>query len=313
MQRLRNKKVAVFDFAKVNGFCRVARVSKRYGYIFVSVPKSGGNSIRAALIRCESRLLDNGRLPEYSAGLESEYFYRYNMDLRIVPSLIAGVRRGPVVSMVRNPFSRALSAYHEKIVKTYRMLEGDPQVPLEKKGQRIRRLRELNLPLDRKVSFEEFLEALKDMPLEMADQHFAPQSYLIGFGRIRYDFIGHLERYEQDMGRLSSVLFGDSSLWREEVGRSENKNVLNYHGGGSIENIMEQYSARSVDLVREYYAGDFAAFGYSLDLAAAVDAPPPIEVEGVRPRGPLTSLATVSFELAIKNLVLPKLRAVRGG
>jgi len=312
--RVRSNKVAVSDPFGMSGFCRVARVSRAFGYVFANVPKSGGNSVRTALIRTEAYLSGTSEADVVdSAHMDSAYFYRFNTDHRMVTALSRGMRRGPLVTMVRNPFARALSAYHEKVVKTYRMLEGDPRYPMEKKGQRTRRLRELGLPLDHEVSFEEFLEGVMRVSPRWADQHFAPQSYLLAGTRVRYDCVGHLESYADDMDRISRVVFGDPGLWREAERAFGGQRNVNYRGGGAAERLQNEYTGRAIDLVRDYYADDFRLFGYHRSPARASEPPEGVGVVVPRRWAMPLALAMASTELAVKNVVWPGLRRVVRG
>lgn len=311
---MRSNKVAACDPLGLSGFCRVARVSRAHGYVFANVPKSGGNSVRTALIRTEAYLA--GTSPAElgdSARMDSAFFYRFNMDHRMATALARCMRRGPVVTVVRNPFARALSAFHEKVVKTYRMLEGDPRYPMEKKGQRTRRLRELGLPLDREASFEEFLEGVVRVPPRWADQHFAPQSYLLAAARVPYDCVGHLESYADDMDRISRVVFGDPELWREAERAFDGQRNVNYRGGGAADRLQGECTARAIDLVRDYYAEDFRLFGYDRDPARASERPEGDDIRVPSRRAPRVAVAVASTELAMKNVLWPGLRrALRG-
>ena len=118
-------------------------------------------------------------------------------------------------------------------------------------------------------SFEQFIVGVTSIPVEKTDIHFAPQSYLTAFNVIPYDFIGRLEAYDEDMDQLSNILFGEANFWRLAEQLDGGQRNVNYKGGGSINNLLNECTSRTVELIKMHYKQDFENFGYSTRLEDA--------------------------------------------
>src|SRR5439155_25103731 len=112
-------------------------------------------------------------------------------------------------SFVRNPFTRILSAFLDKIAT---------RTP---KFQKI-------LGLDgQAISFREFLERLDDGYL-MKNVHWAPQSELIPMAPGQLSFLGHVETIEPDLGEVMERIFGpgENRILRRTAGATLAKDRL---------------------------------------------------------------------------------------
>lgn len=309
IERLRDKKLSVLDSKGITGFCRVARVSRRRNYVFANIPKAGGNSVRAALMRTEAYLDGLATEPEDMAETrENAFFLRHNVDPAFPKALPQSLKEGFAFTIVRNPFSRALSAYHEKVVKTYRMIAGDPAYPEENLKRRKKRLADIGLDQPEQPTLEDFLDAVSRIPPSMADQHFAPQSYLLAIDVIPYDFMGYIENYEAAMDGLSERLFDQRDAWRRAEASFQGQRNVNYKGGGAPDRVKQEYTPQAIERVQQYYARDFKALGYSPNLRDVGEAPAPMIRAGRRPAVPSLALFLVSKELALKNIGRAKRR-----
>lgn len=99
------------------------------------------------------------------------------------------------------------------------------------------------------LSFEDFVHALDHQhPWEM-DQHWAPQALLLRLGDIRYDFLGRVERLDEDLPRLARRL-GAHGDYRFD-GRRLNASAGAVAGDDGI-------SEAARERVRAIYAEDYA-------------------------------------------------------
>jgi len=149
-------------------------------------------------------------------------------------------------SFVRNPFTRTLSAYLDKIVRNQRhkrsillALGRDPD------------------ELGQFVSFKEFVQAVVSIEPYHRDNHWRPQVEQLFLPMVHYDFLGRFERLDEDLGtalrRITGVRPG-------AVARD-----LSYKTDAAA-GIAEYYDDETADLVRMAYADDFETFGYPLEL-----------------------------------------------
>lgn len=143
-----------------------------------------------------------------------------------------------VFTVVRNPYVRVLSAYLDKIATG-------------KGGVAGKETRERFNIQGQTPSFSAFLDMIVTEEPELLDQHFAPQFYTTMHALIRYDFIGHLE----EMEKVGSWL----SQWKIP------QEDFRPHATNAAEMFRQHYTDRDFALVRDYFAVDFEAFGYSDD------------------------------------------------
>ncbi len=133
-------------------------------------------------------------------------------------------------SFVRNPFSRVLSAYLDKVA------EGEAKY--------LQALGVLSPP-----DFAGFLGALDGGAL-MRNGHWAPQADLIPVASLR--FLGRVERIDQDLPSLLAQLSGSEAC--AGVPASP------FRTTSASKRLAEFYGPRETALVRRLYARDFALF-----------------------------------------------------
>jgi hypothetical protein len=159
----------------------------------------------------------------------------------------------PIVSMVRNPYARALSGYLSKV--------GDRRADEDQYVWKIFRAR-FALGEDEVPSFERYLELIESVPEEERDRHWASQRSNLLQPWAPIDRLFYLEHFTF----LNSYFdrFGIGDVARSGWG----------HRGAT--ELFERYlTPDTAERIARIYATDFETFGYSLD--PAIQAP-------VRPR-----------------------------
>ena len=159
------------------------------------------------------------------------------------------LRQIEVFTAVRNPFSRALSAY------LHHVFDGDFQSRLFRRlglwrSQLIREQFFSAIGLDSKksLSFTEFAKRLVDAPDERLTGHFRPQVSNILWEQLHFDFLGRLE----EPADMVKYLLRHQIVFKTRA----------MHAQNARRKLDRYYDARTVELVARYYAADFAAFGY---------------------------------------------------
>jgi hypothetical protein len=147
-------------------------------------------------------------------------------------------------SFVRNPYSRALSCYLEKIA-------GEQWL-------RDLRLPELGFHPQEEVSFADFLSRVAVQELRDMDVHWAPQHFLLSLRRVQYGFLGRFETFQSDLRRLVEILALDVP---EELLLRRTAHVTS-----AAEKLHDYYDDETVALVQRIYRKDFDALGYGRDL-----------------------------------------------
>ena len=202
------------------------------GIVYMNNAKSGCSSIKTSLWM--------SRAPETFTQPHAKGRSPFVHTLPRQANHVEGMERAEVFTMVRNPYARTLSAYLDKIATG----KGGPA------GKHFRDRFQIT---GRIPGFTEYLELLASDTPELIDQHFAPQFFTTCHAFVRFDFIGHLE----NMTPVSDWL-NERDIGTEEFRR---------HATKASESFSEHYTAKDHDLVRELYARDFEAFGYSDDPA----------------------------------------------
>lgn len=139
-------------------------------------------------------------------------------------------------TVVRDPYSRVLSAFNSKILvrkpqwRRFRVWWGSDEVP----------------------EFADFCRYLDEGNLYV-DMHWAPQSAFMLLPLDRYDFIGKVETLDTDLPHILERVFGPERV----------KGMA--RGGlttGASDKVARAYGPREVEIVNRLYARDFEAFGY---------------------------------------------------
>jgi hypothetical protein len=220
-------------FADANSLCHL---SNRHRYLYVETPKVACTAIKHSLQQGE---LD-GDL----------HFHRYGDEhFPILSPLLAPLDHPDLFSaalagedwlrftFVRDPFSRILSCYLDKIVNSVE--------------ERQRLLPDLGLDAQADIpTFGRFLAAIASQPVADRDAHWASQSWLTQPETVRYRFIGRLERFEDDFRALCRQLEIEAGIGAVR------------HSTDAAAKLAAYYGPKETRLARAIYAEDFDRFGY---------------------------------------------------
>jgi hypothetical protein len=229
--------------------------SPRYGYVYVDTPKVACSTIKHTLQcaeRGEASLSINGDGSAPGQYGYSEFLLRihdrckslleYPRDLDQLERILKSSCF--VFCFVRNPFTRVLSAYLDKILG-----------PAERRALF---LEKLGIPGTENLGFVEFLGLVQRQMPEAMDPHWRPQH--VHLHVLAYNFIGSFERFQQDFHTVLTTI--DPTLQKYAVRVDE-------HGTNASSMALVGYhyaDTRAVDLVSRIYERDFALFGYPAEI-----------------------------------------------
>lgn len=224
-------------------------ISSRYGYLFTNVPKVACTTIRKLLIDAEFGVVESTE-----ERMDTIYFKEFLPFLNIlqlgdIPTFLG---RTDVYRFcfVRNPYTRLLSAYLDKIVRG--------------KAERDPILKQLGISHrpDTELSFETFVKAVQDQPVLYQDHHWRVQYYQSFQEGINYDFIGRFESFDADLDAVARRL-GMTEYLRTETHRNGSRKAIGQdHATGADGRIAEFYTPELQELVFKIYRKDFDYFGY---------------------------------------------------
>ena len=214
--------------------------SRRLPYIYVQNWKCGCSTIKSTLWAAEHA---------HGTAVAPGHPHQRIADYPFVndPGRWAGAAQEFVFTFVRNPFARLLSAYLNKIVQ-----HRDPSV-----WGRFAARHGLD---DAPLPFHRFLELVAATPPARMDMHWRPQSHTIAPHAVAYDFVGTMERFEEDLLQVLERIFGRDLPVHEHAP----------HRTGSTDLLASYYGPQEIDLARRICAVDFRELGYSRDPARQI-------------------------------------------
>lgn len=175
-----------------------------------------------------------------------------------VREVVAGHPETRLITMVRDPYSRALSGYLNKIESR---IDGNHRSNVDdfwnKVYQDIDRFRSkrMNTSIYPKVNFEVFLIWVRDSQSPFAkDEHWAPQSRILSLPISEFDCIGRFENMKSDAAELLKIIGLTESFPTQDD--------VKFAPTSSNNKIETYYNDACVSLVNEIFSDDFDSFGY---------------------------------------------------
>ncbi len=222
-------------------------ISLKYNYLYTETPKVGCSTIKTTLQKME--LND----PDFYRE-DFEDIHNRNFSPLLKPSQIGSFEKfitGSVFKFCfsRNPYSRLLSAYLEKIKSN------KPQ-----KRQILLHLGKNYSDIDQEVSFDEFVNVVCEQPIINMNHHWRVQYYQTFQEFIEYDFVGKLENFSDDFKIVLAKLNKNYAHFLKDERR---------HSTRASDHLSKFYTPSLIKIVQDKYAKDFEYFGYERELRAA--------------------------------------------
>ena len=205
-------------------------VSHEHRFVYFPVTKVACSSIKSALTK--------PILGEYLKAPHSVLKTRRDSDSQRFSNYFK-------FAFVRNPWSRAVSCFSEKIrpvESKYRPLNNKWFQDGIAKGLLKFGVFKANM------SFEEFVDAICGIPDREAETHFVSQyKFLTGKnGNLVVDFIGKFERLHTDFERVCKAI-GLEPLKLPKINASRHDNYLKFYNKETIRKIAKRYK-KDIDL-----------------------------------------------------------------
>ena len=227
-------------------------ISWRHRYVFVETPKVACSSLKRLLHRIEYA----GQPYEPDPDVHDRGRSPLLRPLQLPSQAFSAAMTGPDwfrFAFVRNPYTRALSAYRDKIQRNR-----------PEKAEILQALGMEPDQLDAEIAFIDFLKAVDAIEPKSLDNHFRPQSQLLFTKFVDFHMIGAFEALEEDASYLQTRLGVKEAFDLEDIGA---------HGTHATIDAAKVYKRAEIDLVQKIYAQDFKFFGYKWEIIAA-EGPP---------------------------------------
>ena len=240
-----NKKL--FSLKKVFGSLAInvaINIDLKSKYVYVENPKVASSTVKRHLLRQQLLTLPGAKTNPHPEIQQSPFVKPYQLG----NDLLADILFGPEYykfSFVRNPFSRVLSAFLDKV-------EG--------------RAPESKLFFDwvsqdksRSGDFKNFVDFIGQQKPHARDKHWAQQKRNIFFDFIDYEMVGRLESFNQSVQAIqqsASIDFRDLQTHSPHKTDASSK-LRDYYDEGTQAKVVEIYS------------DDFKSFKYNTDIEKA--------------------------------------------
>ena len=210
----------------------------QYKAIFFPIPKVGCSSIKKI---CSDLLEIAPPNPEEPLSLIHKRDYPYVKKQHIWKKY----KEYFCFCFVRNPWDRIVSCYKNKIHP-----DNNYNDPWFKNGVALPFIRYGNY-FQGGMSFDDFVDAVKLIPDERADNHFKSQHRFImdKKGNLLARYIGRFENFDEDFGHICRIL-GLSNIQLPHLMQGDRKNYRHY------------YSDLTKSIVGERFSEDIKLFGY---------------------------------------------------
>jgi len=226
------------------------------GFIFAYVPKVACTNWKALLrlIAGYPDWLDNRLAHDVvNGGLRYLDLEGPDSDLLDDPA----IRK---YTMVRDPYSRVLSAYLNKfdyLLSVEPTTENELYFHKVLRGMDRFRREELDEETYPEISFPVFLQWVKSKPSPDAeDEHWMPQALMLRQPDVHFDIVGKFENLAEDSARILSAMGCDQAFPSQEDVR--------FAPTGASDKIAQYYTPAAYALVNELFSEDFAIFDYPM-------------------------------------------------
>ncbi len=228
---------------RLSRFNHLMHISHQHRYVYCEIPKAGCSTVKRSLHQLETKSELPMALHDVHKRADSPLAAPMDGEDGFMQHVLGNYC---FFAQVRNPYTRILSCYLDKIQPT------NPEYHYYLTLLRIKA----------QPSFQQFLERLasRDFLLE-ADIHWTPQTKLLCTDRVQYDHLLKFETFpEQFTTFLQDVLQQDITPYFTEDSA---------HKTNAAAQLERYYTPRAIALLQQLYADDFSELGYSTDITNA--------------------------------------------
>lgn len=235
----------ISKYVPIDVFNYSLNISLKHRYVYVETPKVACSTIKLTLQKFE--IQDPDFVPEDFEDIHNRNFSPLLGPTQVGP-LKKFLHRRDIIKFcfVRNPYTRLLSCYLDKIAGN------KPH-----KSSILRQLGDNPSQLEIPISFQQFIDAVAQQPITFMDPHWRPQYYQTFQDTIKYNIIGKFERFHEDFTRIANSISEKLLYYYHHEHR---------HQTNAMQFVREYYNDEIAEKVFNIYKVDFDAFNYPKEL-----------------------------------------------
>jgi len=208
-------------------------INHEHRFVFVRIPKNASTVISLSL----HQNITGEKVESASEAKKIAFNTPTSLGFRQVREVLANYFK---FSFLRNPYTRVLSAYLQKISRGERGRKAKYKKMIHKR---------LRLSPEKEISFAHFIRYL-DQGGIMDDPHWIPQSYYIDMvGLHQLDFVGRVENLVPDLTDIYKRIFGSENFVLPEFKKKVTgaKDLLEEYYGPGERQILERLYAQDLE------------------------------------------------------------------
>ena len=213
-------------------------------YLYQPIPKNACTTIKTLLLRLEGLPVDENEWRRHQKEF-NQFPGTSHLPLSEQIDIFEGRTQTFKFAVIRNPYSRAASAYANKVSK--------PEAYIIRKLKSSAAMQ--GVKLSEQITFDEFIQVISRQSLSEMDPHWRPQYFEGRFGAIKFDFIGRMENLSADLTYALGCIGAPSWLMQKVVERHNATNTSS--------DLWSTVSAEACRLFKSTYAIDFDTLHYS--------------------------------------------------
>ena len=226
-------------------------ISLVHEYVYFEVPKAGCGTMKATLgsaeaARSHPALVEQVQAAPHDRTRATPFVKPFQLSPKQLEEVLTS-RRYARFAVVREPASRLLSAYLEKI-----------RQGLQQSGPVLEALRDrlgdAAPATAQDITLEQFVSVAAAQSSREQDPHWRRQVDLIGVGSVRHDAIIHLEQLDDSWDQVAR-LTGIEDLQSQFYCRNST---------GASAKVQAEYTPEILARIATGYAEDYRAFGYAV-------------------------------------------------